>query len=135
MFFVLDRSDRTVVATQQLPAVPCQQSHHLLAAPTAGDPNRLIFALDSQGMLCGVNNTYRNETIDLTTRPNLYYLNALDLLNPVNMLYAKSVCVADCPGEDSVCGTGSMPCTNDTQYRCVCMSPGDSLYVWSGAGS
>jgi hypothetical protein len=72
-------------------------------------------------MLCGVNNTYRNETIDLTTRPNLYYLNALDLLNPVNMLYAKSVCVADCPGEDSVCGTGSMPCTNDTQYRCVCV--------------
>jgi hypothetical protein len=82
-------------------------------------------------MLCGVNNTYRNETIDLTTRPNLYYLNALDLLNPVNMLYAKSVCVADCPGEDSVCGTGSMPCTNDTQYRWVCMvTTGLCPWLW-----
>jgi choline transporter-like protein 2/4/5 len=86
-------------------------------AGTAGDPNRLIFALDSQGMLCGANNTYRNTTLDLTTRPNLYYLNALDLLNPVNMLYAKTVCVSDCPTTANVCSRSSMPCTQDAQYR------------------
>jgi choline transporter-like protein 2/4/5 len=68
-------------------------------------------------MLCGVNNTYRNETIDLTRKPNLYYLNALDLLNPINMLYAKSVCVESCPTVEDLCSLESLPCTDDKQYK------------------
>lgn len=41
----------------------------------AGDPRRLIYSLDSRGLLCGTNNTYRSTFVDLTDKPNLYYLN------------------------------------------------------------
>lgn len=78
---------------------------------------RLIYAIDSHGLLCGANNTYRNATLDLTSRPNLYYLNALDLLDPTNMLYAKTVCVSSCPTAEELCDIGAVPCTNTSQYK------------------
>ncbi|GBF99304.1 choline transporter-like [Raphidocelis subcapitata] len=83
-----------------------------------GDPRRLVYALDSRGLLCGTNNTYRDGSVDLTDRPNLYYLNALDLLDPVTLPYAKSVCVADCPSDFHRCSIGALPCTLTEQYRC-----------------
>lgn len=82
-----------------------------------GDANRLVYGIDSRGFLCGSNNTYRNTTIDLTLRPNLYYLNALDLLDPTNLMYAKTVCVLDCPTGTSVCNLTGMPCLQESQYR------------------
>lgn len=85
----------------------------------AGDANRLIYAVDSRGLLCGTNNSFRNSSIDLTGSPNLYYLNALDLLSPTNMLYAKTVCVSSCPGAEDACDIGDLPCTNNSQYRCA----------------
>lgn len=49
-------------------------AHH--TPPTSiGDPRRLVYALDSRGLLCGTNNTYRGGVVDLSDRPNLYYLN------------------------------------------------------------
>eukprot|EP00879_Flechtneria_rotunda_P020927 GHRR01022035.1.p1 GENE.GHRR01022035.1~~GHRR01022035.1.p1 ORF type:complete len:473 (+),score=147.31 GHRR01022035.1:32-1420(+) len=84
----------------------------------AGDPNRLIYGIDSHGLLCGSNNTYRNTSMDLTDKPNLYYLNALDLLDPTNLMYAKTVCVSDCPTSDDLCSISSLPCGNNSQYRC-----------------
>ncbi|KAI8472764.1 MAG: plasma-membrane choline transporter-domain-containing protein [Monoraphidium minutum] len=83
-----------------------------------GDPRRLVYALDSRGLLCGTNNTYRGAAVDLTDKPNLYYLNALDLLDPATIPYAKSVCVAECPGEMQRCSLAAAPCTRDTTYRC-----------------
>ncbi|KAF8064488.1 CHER1 [Scenedesmus sp. PABB004] len=84
----------------------------------AGDPNRLVYAVDSSGLLCGSVNTVGNTTIDLTDRPNLYYLNALDLLTPSNLPYAKSVCVSACPTAEELCDVGALPCTRNEQYRC-----------------
>lgn len=50
---------------------------HSCASQT-GDPRRLVYALDSRGLLCGANNTYRNGSVDLTGARNLYYLNVRD---------------------------------------------------------
>jgi choline transporter-like protein 2/4/5 len=85
--------------------------------PSAGDPKRLVYGLDSHGLLCGANNTYKDTVMDLTDKPNLYYLDALELLDPSNLMYARAVCVASCPTADDVCGLSSLPCTNNTQYR------------------
>ena len=78
-----------------------------------------MYGLDSSGLLCGTDNAYRNGTVDLSAKPNLYYLNALDLLNLDTLLYAKSVCVDECPGTTDVCNTSSLPCTQNQQYRWV----------------
>lgn len=83
----------------------------------AGDPRRLVYGLDSHGLLCGANNTYKDSFLDLTDKPNLYYLDALELLNPTNMMYARTVCVASCPTVEDQCAIGSLPCTNNTKYR------------------
>jgi hypothetical protein len=58
-------------------AAPAAPHRHPCPPPwaPAGDARRLVYALDSRGMLCGTTNTYRNETLDLTDKPNLYYLN------------------------------------------------------------
>lgn len=90
---------------------------HAIRART-GDPARLVYGIDSHGLLCGANNTYRNSTIDLTGKPYLYYLNALELLDATNLMYAKTVCVEACPGEQQLCGLEDLPCTNNQQYKC-----------------
>lgn len=93
----------------QKPLTPTCQS--------AGDPRRLVYGLDSHGLLCGANNTYKDSFMDLIDKPNLYYLDALELLNPTNIMYARTVCVASCPTVDDQCALSSLPCTNNTQYR------------------
>lgn len=94
-----------------------------------GDANRLVYATDSKGFLCGTVNVWRNTTINLTDYPNLYYLNALELLDPVNIPYAKSICVKECPGADVVCNSSSLPCTDSKQYMCpYYLFAEDSLY-------
>jgi hypothetical protein len=55
-----------------------------------------VYGIDSRGLLCGSNNTYNGSVMDLTDKPNLYYLNALELLDAANIMYAKTVCVASC---------------------------------------
>jgi choline transporter-like protein 2/4/5 len=93
---------------------------HICAADNywsvAGDPNRLIYAIDSRGMLCGSVNTHENTTVDLTDKPNLYYLNALDLLKVSNLMYAKTICVSSCPTPQELCSIGQLPCTRNEQY-------------------
>jgi choline transporter-like protein 2/4/5 len=84
-----------------------------------GDARRLAYGLDSRGLLCGANNSLGNGSyLDLTDRPNLYYLNTLDLLNASTIAYAKSVCVADCPGDAQRCRADALPCAAAAQYRC-----------------
>lgn len=84
-----------------------------------GELKRLVYGLDSHGLLCGANNTYKDTVMDLTDKPNLYYLDALELLDPANIMYARTVCVSSCPSVEEQCGLSSLPCTNNTQYRCV----------------
>lgn len=38
-----------------------------------GEPNRLVYGVDSWGMTCGTKNTLFNLTFDLTEARNLYY--------------------------------------------------------------
>lgn len=97
----------------------------VVAFPPAGDPKRLVYGLDSNGLLCGSNNTYKDTVMDLTDKPNLYYLEALELLDPTNLMYAKAVCVSECPSTDELCSLSNLPCTNNTQYRCAAGS-----HVW-----
>ncbi len=47
----------------------------------AGDTNRLVYGVDSYGMTCGSNNTWKGMVIDNTQRTNLYYLDPLQLLS------------------------------------------------------
>lgn len=77
-----------------------------------------MYGIDSRGLLCGSNNTYNGSVMDLTDKPNLYYLNALELLDAANIMYAKTVCVASCPTVQEQCAVGALPCTNASQYRC-----------------
>lgn len=72
--------------TRKLAARPTFRAAPRRAAPRAGDPRRLVYAVDSRGLLCGANQTYRNATLDLSGQPNLHYLNALDLLAPGNLV-------------------------------------------------
>ena len=84
----------------------------------AGDSRKLEYGVDSYGNLCGADNTRRGGP-DLSGAKNLLYLDALELLSPTNYLAAKSICVATCPGAESLCDITSLPCRNNTQYRCV----------------
>jgi hypothetical protein len=83
----------------------------------AGDSDRLIYGLDSYGFLCGTKNKIAGQEVDLTKRTNLYFLNPLELVDPRNYLYAKSVCVAKCPAPADRCDPKSIPCKKDNQYR------------------
>eukprot|EP00798_Chlamydomonas_sp_ICE-L_P019125 gene19127-25732_t len=83
-----------------------------------GDPDRLIFGIDSYGMACGGKHTFGDTTMDLSNNKNLYYLNALDLLAITNIRYAKRMCVDGCPGEENVCGIGDFPCTSNAKFVC-----------------
>lgn len=40
----------------------------------AGEPNRLIYGVDSYGMTCGAKNKLFDVEYDLTGNKNLYYL-------------------------------------------------------------
>jgi choline transporter-like protein 2/4/5 len=84
-----------------------------------------VYGLDSHGLLCGSNNTYKGTVMDLTDKPNLYYLEALELLDPTNLMYARAVCVSECPSAEELCSLSNLPCTNNTQYRCA-----GGLLVW-----
>lgn len=77
-----------------------------------------MYGLDSHGLLCGSNTTYKDTIMDLTGQPYLYYLDALELLDPANLMYARTVCVAECPSTEDLCSLQNLPCTNDTQYVC-----------------
>ncbi len=81
-----------------------------------GNPNRLVYGTDSFGFTCGDTTTFKNVSLDLSGRKNLYYLNPLELLSVVNIPFAKSVCLDGCPGDVSVCDYKNLPCVNDTQY-------------------
>eukprot|EP00198_Chlamydomonas_reinhardtii_P000183 XP_001689518.1 predicted protein [Chlamydomonas reinhardtii] len=84
-----------------------------------GEPNRLVYGVDSWGMTCGTKNTLFNLTFDLTEARNLYYFNPTQLLSGVTgLLYAKTVCANSCPTGPSVCSATQLPCSSDSQFTC-----------------
>ncbi|GFR50844.1 hypothetical protein Agub_g13116 [Astrephomene gubernaculifera] len=83
-----------------------------------GQPNRLLYGVDSYGMTCGTKNTLFNLTFDLTDAKNMHWLNPLDLLSSTGLLYAKTVCATSCPGAARVCSSDNLPCYNGTQFMC-----------------
>ena len=95
----------------------------------AGDPNRLIYGIDSYGFTCGSKTEFRNVTLDLSSARNLYFLNPLDLMSITNIPYAKGICVDGCPGDEDVCDFNALPCTRDAQYKYVVQ-----FVLWSGLG-
>jgi hypothetical protein len=85
-----------------------------------GNVNRLVYGVDSYGFGCGSVNKWGNQSFDLTSKSKLYYLNTLDLIEPTNFAYAKSICVDKCPSVTSQCNmTTSLPCMKEEQYRLV----------------
>mmetsp|Transcript_16614 Transcript_16614/g.35931 ORF Transcript_16614/g.35931 Transcript_16614/m.35931 type:complete len:775 (-) Transcript_16614:968-3292(-) len=82
-----------------------------------GDYDRLVYGTDSYGFTCGKKTTFRNATLDLSNRKELYFLNPLALLNVLDIEFAKAVCVESCP-KTPVCDYKSLPCTNGDMYRC-----------------
>lgn len=48
----------------------------------------------------------------------LYYLSPYDLLNPVNLIFGRSICVESCPASAFTCGLGELPCTDASSFRC-----------------
>lgn len=80
----------------------------------------MIYGYDSYGFLCGVDNkdliNIEESGPDLTQKKRLYYLNAMELLNPLNIKKAKSICVASCPTSADVCTLGDF-CTSNNQFR------------------
>ncbi|MEW5314523.1 MAG: hypothetical protein WDW38_006015 [Sanguina aurantia] len=89
---------------------------------TTGDPNRLVYGVDSYGFSCGgVNaNSFQNASFDLSNQTNVHYLNALDLLRDGGAQYAKHVCVNACPTNytHTVCDSSSGPCSSPNQFTC-----------------
>jgi hypothetical protein len=88
-----------------------------LSTPAAGDPNRLIYGIDSYGFTCGSETKFRNVSLDLSSARNQYFLNPLDLMSIANIPYAKSICVDGCPGDEDVCDYTSLPCTRNQQFK------------------
>lgn len=78
----------------------------------------MVYGYDSSGFLCGTKNDFQDgiEGPDLSKRKKLYYLNALELLNPSSISSAKSICVEECPSEADECAPGEI-CTDASQYR------------------
>ena len=87
-------------------------------ATRSGDPQKIIYGLDSFGNYCGMVNTRGNVTIDLTNATKLYYLDPLELLDPSNYYYASAVCVSECPGVAQKCTAGEFPCRDADNYVC-----------------
>ncbi|KAL0045810.1 hypothetical protein WJX82_005374 [Trebouxia sp. C0006] len=83
-----------------------------------GNPKLLTHGVDQFGFVCGSKNTYNNATIDLTEQKYLYYLDPFALLNTSNLPWAASICVSACPGVADLCDVSSLPCRNNSQYRC-----------------
>jgi len=87
-----------------------------------GDPQRIVYGVDSFGHYCGMVNTRvdGNVTtqIDLRNAKKLYYLNPLELLDAENYQYAKTVCVKECPGAAVQCAPTDFPCQSEDQYIC-----------------
>ena len=97
-----------------------------------GDPQRILYGLDSYGNYCGMLNVKANgTTVDLRHAPKLYYLDPLELLDPSNYYYARTVCVPECPGAMQRCDVGDFPCTDPNQY--VCPYYGFSPFTLDGA--
>lgn len=106
--------------TYLLPVVQSCINQNLLTKikSDTGKPERLEYAIDSYGNLCGVNNNWDGTGgPDLTSKTKLYYLNPLELLNPATVTTAKAICVEECPGAADVCNITQLPCRNPTQYR------------------
>ena len=88
------------------------------ASNPAGHPARLTFGIDSAGNTCGQRNSWNGtDGPDLRNYKKLYYPDPLQLLDSSTFLGARSICVESCPGAESVCSLGSLPCRNTTQYR------------------
>ena len=89
-----------------------------LSCICTGRPERLEYAIDSYGNLCGTKNDWDGTNgPDLTLKPKLYYLNPLELLNPATITTAKAICVEACPTATDVCGVANFPCRTAAQYR------------------
>eukprot|EP00892_Ulva_mutabilis_P008739 jgi/Ulvmu1/6237/UM028_0095.1 len=85
-----------------------------------GDPQRIMYGLDSYGNYCGSLNVRDNGTrvVDLRTATKLLYTNPLELLDPTNFQYASSICVEECPTAATTCNMTDLPCQNNSQYVC-----------------
>jgi solute carrier family 44 (choline transporter-like protein), member 2/4/5 len=108
-----------------------------------GDPQKIVSGLDSYGNYCGMVNTRENGTaiVDLRKATKLYYLNPLELLDPSNYPYARTVCVEECPTAARTCSSEDFPCTSPEQYVCpyygysqFAASRGDKLGIFSSGG-
>lgn len=88
-------------------------------AISQGDPQRILYGLDSYGNYCGMLNTDANGTvIDLRARKKLHYLNPLELLDPAGFKFAQAVCVEECPTKAAVCGAANFPCAAPEHFIC-----------------
>lgn len=82
----------------------------------AGNTVLITHGVDQYGYLCGDKQTVNGTTVDLTAQEYLYYLDPFELLDPTQLGYAKTVCVAECPGEALTCALEDLPCKNNSQY-------------------
>jgi solute carrier family 44 (choline transporter-like protein), member 2/4/5 len=88
-------------------------------AITNGDPQRILYGLDSYGNYCGtLNKKADGQHIDLRKATKLLYTNPLELLDSNNYQYAHAVCVEQCPAISTVCNATSLPCRQSSQYVC-----------------
>ncbi|PNH05032.1 Choline transporter-like protein 2, partial [Tetrabaena socialis] len=83
-----------------------------------GEPNRLIYGVDSYGMTCGSKNTFFNASFDLTDSKNMYWIDPLSLLSPTGVMYAKTICSPGCPTGTQVCSKNDFPCESGDQFTC-----------------
>ena len=97
------------------------EQHLSRRAAHAGHPARLAFGVDSEGNVCGQKNGATGP--DFTSRKFLYYLNPLALLQTSALEGAKAICVSQCPGANSYCGTTDLPCHNGTTFMCGTLTP------------
>jgi solute carrier family 44 (choline transporter-like protein), member 2/4/5 len=96
-----------------------------------GDPQKILYGLDSYGNYCGMVNNHGNVTIDLTHATKLYYLNPLELLDASNYYYGRAVCVPECPSALRRCTPNDFPCQDPDQF--VCPYYGYSQFTDNGA--
>ncbi|KAG1675670.1 hypothetical protein FOA52_002379 [Chlamydomonas sp. UWO 241] len=80
-----------------------------------GDSDRLVYGVDSYGLVCGHNQTFNEKTLDFSALKNVYYLNPMEALDITAISFAKKVCVAECPSTP-VCTT--FPCTDNAAFVC-----------------
>jgi solute carrier family 44 (choline transporter-like protein), member 2/4/5 len=88
-------------------------------AITKGDPQRILYGLDSYGNYCGSLNVKADGMrIDLRKATKLLYTNPLELLDTNNYQYASAVCVEKCPTISTICNATTLPCKQSSQYVC-----------------